>query len=35
MNGGIISTIIDCHTMGTAMAYAYKFEKKVELKATL
>ena len=28
MNGGIITTIIDCHTMGTAMAYAYKIEKR-------
>lgn len=26
MNGGIIATIIDCHCMGTAMAYAYKVE---------
>ena len=28
MNGGIITTIIDCHIMGTAMAYAYKIEKR-------
>ena len=28
MNGGIITTIIDCHTMGTAMAFAYKIEKR-------
>ena len=26
MNGGIIATLIDCHCMGTAMAYAYKIE---------
>ena len=26
MNGGIIATLIDCHCMGTAMAYAYKTE---------
>ena len=28
MNGGIIATIIDCHVMGTSMAYAYKHEKR-------
>ncbi len=28
MNGGIIATIIDCHSMGTAMAYALKHEKR-------
>ena len=28
MNGGIIATIIDCHTMGTSMAYAYKYERR-------
>ena len=28
MNGGIIATIIDCHSMGTAMAYAFKNEKR-------
>lgn len=26
MNGGIMATLIDCHCMGTAMAYAYKVE---------
>lgn len=26
MNGGIMATLIDCHCMGTAMAYAYKQE---------
>lgn len=26
MNGGIIATLIDCHCMGTAMAYAYQSE---------
>ena len=26
MNGGIMATLIDCHCMGTAMAYAYKSE---------
>lgn len=26
MNGGIMATLIDCHCMGTAMAYAYKME---------
>ena len=26
MNGGIIATLIDCHCMGTSMAYAYKSE---------
>ncbi|MBD0404616.1 PaaI family thioesterase [Flammeovirga sp. EKP202] len=26
LSGGILSTIIDCHCMGTAMAYAYKSE---------
>ncbi len=28
MNGGIIATIIDCHIMGTSMAYAYKNENR-------
>jgi len=28
MNGGIIATIIDCHSMGTAMAYALKQENR-------
>ena len=28
MNGGIIATIIDCHCMGTAMAYACKKENR-------
>ena len=26
MNGGIMATLIDCHCMGAAMAYAYKAE---------
>mgnify|MGYP001801926232 CR=1 FL=1 len=26
LNGGILASIIDCHTMGTAMAAAYKAE---------
>ncbi|MFK7968956.1 MAG: PaaI family thioesterase [Bacteroidia bacterium] len=26
LNGGIIATLIDCHTMGTAMAEAYRAE---------
>lgn len=28
MNGGIIATVIDCHCMGTAMAYAYREENR-------
>ncbi|MDI9357236.1 MAG: hypothetical protein QM536_09460 [Chitinophagaceae bacterium] len=28
LNGGIISTLIDCHCMGTAIADAYKREKR-------
>lgn len=28
MNGGIMATLIDCHCMGTAMAYAYKMENR-------
>ena len=28
MNGGIIATLIDCHCMGTAMAFAYKKEQR-------
>ena len=28
LNGGIIATIIDCHCMGTAMAYAYQQEDR-------
>ncbi len=28
LNGGIIATLIDCHCMGTAMAYAYKIENR-------
>lgn len=26
LNGGILATIIDCHCMGSAMAYAYRME---------
>jgi len=28
MNGGILATLIDCHTMGTAMAAVYKAENR-------
>ncbi len=28
LNGGILATIADCHCMGTAMAHAYKSEKR-------
>ncbi|WP_109831274.1 PaaI family thioesterase [Reichenbachiella versicolor] len=28
LNGGIIATLIDCHCMCTAMAYAYKTESR-------
>ena len=28
LNGGILATLVDCHTMGTAMAYAYKSEDR-------
>jgi len=28
MNGGIMATLVDCHCMGTAMAYAYKLENR-------
>ena len=28
LNGGILATLVDCHTMGTAMAYAYKNENR-------
>ena len=28
MNGGILATVIDCHTMGVAMAWAYKKENR-------
>lgn len=28
MNGGIIATLIDCHTMGTAMSHAYRLENR-------
>ena len=28
LNGGIMATIIDCHCIGTAMAYAYKQEDR-------
>jgi len=28
MNGGILATLIDCHTMGTAMAATYKAENR-------
>ena len=28
MNGGIMATLIDCHCMGKAMAYAYKMEDR-------
>lgn len=28
LNGGIMATLIDCHCMGTAMAYAYQAENR-------
>lgn len=28
LNGGILATLIDCHCMGTAMAFAYKHENR-------
>lgn len=28
LNGGIMASLIDCHTMGTAMAYAYRAENR-------
>ncbi len=28
MNGGILATLIDCHTMGAALAAAYKVENR-------
>jgi acyl-coenzyme A thioesterase PaaI-like protein len=28
MNGGVLATLIDCHCMGTAMAFAYKTEER-------
>lgn len=28
LNGGILATLIDCHCMGSAMAHAYKVEKR-------
>lgn len=28
LNGGILATLIDCHCMGTAMAYAYQSEER-------
>ena len=28
MNGGIMATLMDCHCMGTAMAYAYRSENR-------
>ena len=28
MNGGILATLIDCHTMGTAMSAAYRAENR-------
>jgi acyl-coenzyme A thioesterase PaaI-like protein len=28
LNGGIIATIIDCHCMGAAIAYAYRLENR-------
>lgn len=28
LNGGILATLIDCHCMGTAMAAAYRSEKR-------
>lgn len=28
MNGGILATLIDCHTMGTAMSAAYREENR-------
>lgn len=29
MNGGILATLIDCHTIGTALSYAYRSENRV------
>ena len=28
MNGGVLATLIDCHTMGTAMSHAYHLENR-------
>ena len=28
LNGGIMATLVDCHCMGTAMAYAYREEDR-------
>ncbi|MDW3649531.1 MAG: PaaI family thioesterase [Bacteroidia bacterium] len=28
LNGGILATLVDCHSMGAAMAYAYKSEDR-------
>ena len=28
LNGGVLATLIDCHTMCTAAAYAYKLEER-------
>lgn len=28
LNGGIMATLVDCHCMGTAMAYAYQSENR-------
>ena len=28
LNGGIMATLVDCHCMGTAMAYAYRAEER-------
>lgn len=28
LNGGILATLVDCHCMGTAIAYAYKIEER-------
>ena len=34
-NGGIIATIIDCHAMGTSMAYAHKHEKRLGVSSSI
>lgn len=28
LNGGILATLIDCHTMGTAISHAYRLENR-------
>ena len=28
LNGGILATLIDCHSMGTALAHAYRLERR-------